>query len=329
MSTEMPATEIIRTVRGDIQPHDLGRTNVHEHLLMRSPLLRGEELDDVERSAAEAAEMRKAGMDALIELTPIGLGRDPLHLAEIAIRSGLHIVMATGIHHQGHYPPEHWIHRMETDQLSELFVRDLTEGCDGADYSGPRERPTTVRAGIIKVGAGYWRISPHEHRVFEAAARAHRQTGAPIACHLEMGTAAWEILDVLKASGVPSNRVMLSHVDRNPDPGLHAELAAAGAYLGYDGMARAKYYPDSTILDCILQVSSRGGAERLLLGGDLTRRSSFRAYGGLPGLTYLPRRFVPRLLEGGGEKLVEQILVANPARFVAFAPKNSSSLISR
>lgn len=44
----MPDTEIIRTVLGNIKPPELGRTNVHEHLLMRSPLLRGDELDDVE-----------------------------------------------------------------------------------------------------------------------------------------------------------------------------------------------------------------------------------------------------------------------------------------
>ncbi len=45
----MPAeTEIICTVRGDIKPSELGRTNVHERLLMRSPLLRGDVLGDVE-----------------------------------------------------------------------------------------------------------------------------------------------------------------------------------------------------------------------------------------------------------------------------------------
>jgi phosphotriesterase-related protein len=57
--------EVIRSVRGDIQPAELGRTNVREHLLMRSPLLRGEVLDDLERSAAEASEMHNAGIDAL------------------------------------------------------------------------------------------------------------------------------------------------------------------------------------------------------------------------------------------------------------------------
>jgi 5-phospho-D-xylono-1,4-lactonase len=310
----------VRTVLGDIDPRDLGKTDVHEHLLMHSPLLRGEELDDLEKSTQEAVELRQTGIDALVELTTIGLGRVPRGVADIAAHSGLHIVLATGIHREAHYPPEHWVHRTATEELAELFLRDITEGCDGTDYSGPREQPTRIRAGVIKVGAGYWSISPLERRVFEAAGEAHRGTDAPVACHLELGTAAWEVLEALEAAGIAPERIMLAHVDRNPDPGLHAELAAAGAYLGYDGMARFKYWPDSVLLDCLLRVASQGGADRLLLGGDVARRTAFRSYGGLPGMAYLPQRFVPRLAEMGGEELVRRVLINNPARFLAFAP---------
>lgn len=72
---------IVRTVLGDLDPAEFSKTDVHEHLIMRSPLLSGEELDDPERSAAEAAELRGAGTDALVELTTIGLGRDPSGVA--------------------------------------------------------------------------------------------------------------------------------------------------------------------------------------------------------------------------------------------------------
>lgn len=41
---------MIPTVLGDIASAELGRTNVHEHLLMHSPLLPDDELDDVECS---------------------------------------------------------------------------------------------------------------------------------------------------------------------------------------------------------------------------------------------------------------------------------------
>ena len=50
---------------------------------------------------------------------------------------------------------------------------------------------------------------------------------------------------------MPASAVALAHVDRNPDPGLHAELAAAGAYLGYDGFARSQRWPDSVLLECL------------------------------------------------------------------------------
>ena len=93
---------------------------------------------------------------------------------------------------------------------------------------------------LSRLAPGIGRLRRSNIACFEAAGEAHRQTGAPVACHLEMGTAAWEVLKVLEIAGVPSHRVMLSHVDRNPDPGLHVELAAAGAYIGYDGMARAR-----------------------------------------------------------------------------------------
>jgi len=316
-----PQARRIRTVLGDITPGELGRTDAHEHLLIRSPLLRGDELDDRELSAVEAAELKRSGIDAVVELTPIGLGRDPEGVAYIAARTGLHIVLATGFHREAHYPPEHWVYRTGVEQFVEMFVRDITDGCDGNDYSGPSEKSTNVLAGVIKVGAGYWRISHAERRAFEAAGEAHRRTGAPVVAHLELGTAAWEALEALGEAGVPPDRVALAHVDRNPDAGAHAELASAGAYLGYDGMSRAKYWPDSIVLDCLLEVASRGGAERILLGGDVARRASYRSYGGMPGLSYLPRRFVPRLTEAGGDKLVHQILVDNAARFLAFAPR--------
>lgn len=61
----------VRTVLGDIDPQELGSTDVHEHLLMRSPLLRGEELDDREKSTQEAVELRQTGIDALVDLTTI------------------------------------------------------------------------------------------------------------------------------------------------------------------------------------------------------------------------------------------------------------------
>jgi 5-phospho-D-xylono-1,4-lactonase len=311
-------SSIIRTVLGDLSPADLGRTDYHEHLLQASPLLPDDDLDDVDRSAEEADRLREAGIDALIELTPIGLGRDATGLRNIAERTGMHVVMATGVHRDEHYDDGAPVRQLDEHALGSLFIDELTVAATTWSMSGNTPVPVDgVRAGVIKVGVGYWRISPFERQVLTAAAEAHRRTGAAIVCHLELGTAAWEVLRFLTGQGVPSDRLVLAHVDRNPDPGLHLELAAAGAYLGYDGMARAKYWPDSVLLDCLLTVADQGGADRLLLGGDVARRNSFASYGGMPGMAYLPERFVPRIERSAGADLVRRLLVENPARVFA------------
>jgi len=118
---------------------------------------------------------------------------------------------------------------------------------------------------------------------------------------------------------VPGDRVALAHMDRNPDPGLHLEVAARGAFVGYDGWARPKHFPDSALIECLLAVADGGAAGSIILGGDGARRSRMRAYGGLPGLDYLPRRVVPRLRSAGGDELVQSVLVDNPSRLLAFS----------
>lgn len=292
----------VRTVLGDIAADELGRTNYHEHLFQVTPLLPGDELDDERRSGDEAASLRAAGMDAMVEATPIGMGRDLSGVARIARRTGLHIVATTGAHRQEHYAPGHPLLAFSSDELAARFVADLTSG--------------DVRAGVLKGGVGYWSITAFGHRVLAAVGAAHRDTGAPVMVHLEHGSAAFEVLAELAGHGVPADRVALAHADRNPDPGLHAELCAAGAYLGYDGMARHREWPDSLILHCLLETAARGGTHRLLLGGDVARRSRYRAYGGMPGMDYLPTRFLPRLRKEGGEDLTHMITTTNPARWL-------------
>jgi predicted metal-dependent phosphotriesterase family hydrolase len=117
---------------------------------------------------------------------------------------------------------------------------------------------------------------------------------------------------------VPSERVILAHVDRNPDAGEHAETAAAGAWLQLDGPGRTKYWPDSTILSLIADLAERGHADRMLLGGDTGRRSMLAVIRRGPGLDYVFAHFKPRLERELGRELSERIFVANPAQAFAF-----------
>ena len=100
------AGRVVRTVLGDVPAARLGPTDTHEHLFgQSSPLLPGDELDDVEAAVAEAAGLHSAGIGALVmNLTPPGLGRDPAGLVAVAERTELHVV-AGGGHAPRRAPP--------------------------------------------------------------------------------------------------------------------------------------------------------------------------------------------------------------------------------
>jgi 5-phospho-D-xylono-1,4-lactonase len=299
----LAGTEIIRTIRGDIGPAELGSCDAHEHLFLVTPAQPGDEFDDVARSTDEAATLVAAGGRALVDWTPLGLGRDLDGLRAVSDATGLHIVAATGLHREAHYASDDPYRAESEDALADRFVADLDH------------------CGIVKVGASYHHVTPFESKAFAAAAAAHERIGAPLCVHTEHGTIGLAIVERLQALGVPPASVVLAHLDRNPDPGEHAETAAAGAWLQLDGPGRTKYWPDSTILGLIADLAERGHADRLLLGGDTGRRSMMRAYGGGPGLDYLFARFKPRLERELGRELSEQIFVTNPARAFAFVPR--------
>lgn len=177
-----------------------------------------------------------------------------------------------------------------------------------------------MRAGLVKAGIRYWSIGTFERRVLDAAAATAVATGCALMVHLDHGSATHEVLDLLDGQGVRPDRVVLAHVDRNLDPGLHASLVERGAYLGYDGMARHREAPDSAILECLATVVDAVGSERLVVGGDVARSSRYRAYGGLPGLDYLPTRFMPRLGQVLSAADVERITEQNGRELLGLRP---------
>jgi 5-phospho-D-xylono-1,4-lactonase len=294
---------IIRTIRGDIEPAELGPCDSHEHLFLVTPAQPGDEYDDVAKAIEETQSLVAAGGRALVDWTPIGLGRNLDGLRAVSEATSLHVVAATGLHRDVHYRPDDPVREQSEEGLANRFVADL-EHC-----------------GIIKVGAGYHAINPFEGKAFAAAAAAHQRVGAPVCVHTEHGTMGLAIVERLHELGVEPASVVLAHLDRNPDAGEHSETAAAGAWLQLDGPGRTKYWPDSMILALIADLAARGQADRLLLGGDTGRRSMMRAYGGGPGLDYVFARFKPRLERELGHELSAQIFVANPARAFAFSPR--------
>jgi len=309
---------VVATVLGPIAPAQLGVTDAHDHLFLRSPALPGQDFDDAGLATEEVADAQRGGLRAIVEVTPIGLGRRPAAMRVVSETTGVHIVAATGYHRDAHYPRNHWVRDASVELLAQRILTDLNEGMHPQDWltKAPLD---PARAGVIKAGASYQYISTLEERRLVAAAIGHRETGAAILVHTEIGTCAHQIVDLLVREGVRPNRIILAHLDRNPDLELHAEIAARGVMLEYDTPGRIKYRPDSQLLDLMDGMVAAGHTDRLLLGLDLGQRDYFRAYGGGPGLTYLMAAFVPRLRKRIGEDAVHTILVANAARAFAMS----------
>ncbi|MEU3825561.1 phosphotriesterase [Streptomyces sp. NPDC029080] len=293
----------VRTVLGDVRPHDLGVCDAHDHLFLRSPQLPGQELDDARAARAELAAFRAAGGAAVVQWTPHGMGRRAADLPALSRATGVRIVCATGLHQAAHYDAES-LDRLRGGGLAGLFVSELTEGIG----------TTGVRAGLIKVAGGFHGLDAHARWTMTAAAEAHHATGAPIAVHLELGTGALDVLDLLCGElGVPGDRVILGHLNRSPDPVTHRQAAASGCWLAFDGPSRAHHATDWRMPEALRDLAEAGFGDRLLLGGD-TVVAGARSVDGGPGMPYLLRRVRPRLAEAVGADLVDRMLTEHPGR---------------
>ncbi|MZD06549.1 phosphotriesterase, partial [Streptomyces sp. SID5785] len=95
----------VRGVRGDLDPQLLGVVDAHDHLFFRSPLLKGQELDDTGLAREELAAFAAVGGGTVVQWTPYGLGRRAAELPALSAATGVHVVAATGLHQSAHYEP--------------------------------------------------------------------------------------------------------------------------------------------------------------------------------------------------------------------------------
>ena len=315
----------VRTIRGDISPGDLGATSAHDHFVCIGGPQVAADLDfllaSVDKAAEEASVFHEAGGRAVVECGTIGLGRDVSMLLELNERlPALHIVAATGFHKGSWYDNRaHWVARCHVEQIAQLLLDEVTDGIDENDYSGPVVRRSAARAGVIKVGTGYGRVTAFERKCIEAAALASAATGAPVTTHAEEGTMALEQVRLLVGYGARADNIMVGHLQRNPDAYYHSRVCELGASVVYDGGHRARHGPDSTRVQLIRDIVARGWADRILLGTDSARQSYQKAYGGGAGMDYDLSVFRPRLLdEGLSPEVVDAFFVSNPARALSF-----------
>ena len=260
----------VNTIRGPVDSADLGRTLSHEHLtngmggMERIPGLYDED-DAVEANVEALKRVKAAGIDTVIDLTPVDLGRQISLFQRVAEQNEVNVVCATGVYRW--VPP--WFYRQKPDAIAEYFLSEIQQGIEG----------TGIRAGIIKLA---WDI---EYRLDEgfspprtllettarAAARAAKAAGVPISCHTravdQLGT---PLLDLFEEEGLDLRAVTIGHSNDTDDIDYLVGLARRGATVGLDRFFSTEDDYVAQRGGIALELVKAGYGEQTCLGHDAT-----------------------------------------------------------
>jgi phosphotriesterase-related protein len=299
------------TTLGPKRADELAMILPHEHVFVdlrtwdQPGYAQAEAADVIALMGPELAAARAAGVTALVECTPVGVGRRADILKAVSDATGMPLVVPTGIYREPWAPD--WAQAASEDALYEWMLGELN---GQIEQSG-------VQAGFIKLSAGDDGITECEAKILRAAARAARETSAAIGSHTIRGRVVRDQLDIIESCGYTAERFIWIHASADPDVELNLEVARRGAWVEYDWIGDAA--TDAGFIDRIQRMLGAGLGERLLLSHDRGWYDPAQPGGGTPKpFTYISEHFLPKLRAAGlGQATIDMLTHANPFR--AFA----------
>jgi len=319
-----PAPHMVETVRGPIPASQLGRVLIHEHIfLMDAEYVLNYRPDFFEDATIDAAverlnALKASGIDTIVDLTVLGLGRFIPAIAKVAERTALNIIVATGVYTFDGVPqpfqftgPGLLCDRPEP--MLDIFLKDITEGIAG----------TGIKAGELKCAIDLPGLTPGVERVMRAIAQANVATGTPITVHTAPQTHSGRIVQrVLAEEGVDLAQVVIGHCGDTTDVDYLMELADKGSLLGMDRFGINFTITPEQRVATIAELCRRGYAGAMALGHDCCAWSDFFPtpadyHRVMPDHHYLHihERVIPALREAGvSEAELDQMFITNPRR---------------
>jgi phosphotriesterase-related protein len=317
---------LVNTVRGPIDTKNLGTTLMHEHVFVLSaeidqnyPETWGDEESRVINAIARLAELKDAGVDTIIDLTVIGLGRYIPRIQRIAGHIGLNIIVATGVYTYNDVPMYFHFRGPGTvlegpELMVDMFVRDIQEGIAG----------TGVKAAILKCATDEPGVTPGVERVLRAVAQAHRRTGVPISTHTHAHTRrGLEQQRIFSEEGVDLSRVIIGHSGDTTDLDYLEELMSNGSYIGMDRFGIDTILPFEDRVDTVAKLCTRGRADKMVLSHDAACFNDWLPEAAIPAV--LPRwhflhihhDVIPALKERGvTDDQLKTMLIDNPRKIL-------------
>jgi phosphotriesterase-related protein len=313
----------IQTAAGAIDSSELGRTLVHEHIVVIGQEFRDNFIDDWDEDARVADAVRKLtelatfGIDSIMDPTVMGLGRYIPRVAQIATQVDINILVATGVYTYKDLPVQFLytgpgLLFEAPEPLTAAFIRDITEGIPN----------TNVRAAFLKCAIDTPGLTHDVERIMRAVGQASVQTGAPITVHThpesESGLVAQR---VLKEEGVDLRKVVIGHSGDTTDVDYLMRVADQGSLLGMDRFGLDVMLPTAERVKTIAELVRRGYVESIVVSHDAACfNDTFDAdqcARMVPNWNYrhIPQDVIPALLrEGLTQDDIDTILVKNPRR---------------
>ncbi len=317
----------VPTSAGDIDIADLGVVLMHEHVFIRTESLQWgwpgfggwDEQAEVAAARERLGQLKRAGVDTILDMTVPGLGRDPALVVLAAAGTGLKVMFATGYYTYDNLPfPFHYrgpgkVLDHDDHVLESLFERDVTAGIGD----------TGIRAAVLKVATDQQGMTDDVERLTRAIANVHSRTGTVICTHAHAPTQrGLDQQRIFAEHGVDPGRVMIGHSNETTDLGYLQRLIDNGSYLGWDRCGLSVAVPLADQLDTLAELCARGYADRIMLSHDKAsfmdwfRASEIDVV--LPNwqYTYIHTGVLPGLRDRGvPDDQIEQILVRNPREF--------------
>jgi len=294
---------------------------MHEHVFVLSPEIENNYPAFDEDAAVAGAvgrlnDLKANGVDTIVDLTVIGLGRYIPRIQRVNADADINIVVATGLYTYNDVP-HHFHYRGPgtvfggPETMVDMFVRDIETGI--AD--------TGVKAAILKCATDAKGVTRGVDRVLRAVAQAHRTTGVPISTHTHAASKrGLDQQDVFEAEGVDLSRVVIGHSGDSTDVAYLEAIMARGSFIGMDRFGIDIILAFEDRVQIVADLCARGHADQMVLSHDAACHNDWlppQAYDRMPRWNYLhiTRDVIPALRDRGvTEAQIEQMLIHNPKK---------------
>tara|TARA_B100000029_G_scaffold222535_1_gene220326 strand:- start:1440 stop:2585 length:1146 start_codon:yes stop_codon:yes gene_type:complete len=280
----------VRTVLGPVPASELGVTLMHEH----APAIDWAELYEIPPAPIEPVKKQMLdftiklldrfhqtlgtgqGPGAIVECTPIRVGRYPRLLVELAKKTPIHVIACTGFWCEAMAPQHPWAlalgrRRNGVKKIAELYIREITRGMENP-HGDWGDEFTNIPVGIIKCATSTY-LRPSEKRCHIAASIASRETGCPITTHTTDGGGLEEAQLFLK-HGVDPAKVIIGHQgnldDRTESEAheYHRRLVGMGIGVQFDRVGHAKDYDNDKIARQVKALVDSGHVKQIYFSHD-------------------------------------------------------------